>query len=121
VEVDSYVVAGTTDHICPWESCYRSVHMLGGASRFALSTAGHIAALVNPPTNPKASFQVNDKLPEAPEKWQQGAVRHPGSWWTDHLAWLGPRSGARVPAAKRLGSERYPPAQPAPGSYVLEP
>jgi polyhydroxyalkanoate synthase subunit PhaC len=120
VDVDNYVVAGLTDHICPWEQCYRSVQLLGGPSRFVLSTAGHIAALVNPPTNPKANFRVNDACPEAPEEWEASAVKHPGSWWTDHVAWLKERSGKQVPAPKRLGSDRYSPSGKAPGTYVLE-
>jgi polyhydroxyalkanoate synthase subunit PhaC len=120
IEVDNYVVAGQTDHICPWESCYRSVQLLAGPSRFVLSTAGHIAALVNPPTNPKASFRVNDACPEAPEEWIAGAARHPGSWWTDHVDWLAERSGKQVPAPKQLGSNRHSPTGKAPGTYVLE-
>ena len=62
VTVDSYVVAGIADHICPWASCYRSVHMMDGHSRFVLSTSGHIAALVNPPGNPKAGYRVSEDL-----------------------------------------------------------
>jgi polyhydroxyalkanoate synthase len=120
VEVDNYVVAGQTDHICPWESCYRSVPLLGGQSRFVLSTAGHIAALVNPPDNPKASFRVNDACPESPEEWLAGAARHPGSWWSDHVDWLAQRSGKEVAAPARLGSARHAPSGKAPGSYVLE-
>jgi polyhydroxyalkanoate synthase subunit PhaC len=49
VDLDSYVVAGLTDHIGPWENAYRSTQLLGGSSRFVLSTSGHIQALVNPP------------------------------------------------------------------------
>ena len=49
VDVDSYVVAGPTDHIIPWENAYRSTQLLGGEPRFVLSTSGHIQALVNPP------------------------------------------------------------------------
>ncbi len=30
VDVDSYVIAGVADHICPWQSCYRSTQLLGG-------------------------------------------------------------------------------------------
>jgi polyhydroxyalkanoate synthase len=120
VDVDSYVVAGQTDHICPWESCYRSVQLLGGQSRFVLSTAGHIAALVNPPSNAKSSFRVNDACPEQPEAWIAGAAKHPGSWWDDHVAWLAERSGEQVPAQERLGSDRYSPTGRAPGTYVLE-
>jgi len=120
VDVDNYVVAGSTDHICPWDSCYRSSHLLGGTTRFVLSTAGHIAALVNPPTNPKSNYRVNDALPSSAEEWQAGAVTHPGSWWTDHAAWLGERSGELVDAPTSLGSEAHPVLGRAPGTYVRE-
>ena len=120
VDVDSYVVAGQTDHICPWERCYRSVQLLGGHSRFVLSTAGHIAALVNPPSNEKSSFRVHDGCPEQPEEWIDEATKHPGSWWDDHVAWLSKRSGEQKKASKQLGSDRFSPAGRAPGTYVLE-
>ena len=58
VTVDSYVTAGIADHLCPWQACYRTTQLLGGDSRFILSTSGHIASLVNPPGNPKSTFQV---------------------------------------------------------------
>jgi polyhydroxyalkanoate synthase len=58
LKVDSYLVAGSADHITPWQNRYRSTALLGGDTRFVLSTSGHIAALVNPPTNPKASCQT---------------------------------------------------------------
>ncbi len=58
VDVDAYVIAGATDHLCPWQSCYRTTQLLGGQVRFVLSTSGHIAAMVNPPGNPKAAFQT---------------------------------------------------------------
>jgi hypothetical protein len=28
VDKDSYIVAGITDHICPWQSCYRTTQLL---------------------------------------------------------------------------------------------
>ena len=121
VDVDSYVVAGSTDHICPWESCYRSTSMLGGTTRFVLSTAGHIAALVNPPTNAKSNFRVNDACPESPEEWKKGAVTHPGSWWADHVAWLAERSGDLRAAPRTLGSAKHERISKAPGAYVMEP
>ena len=120
VDVDNYIVAGSTDHICPWESCYRSAHLLGGTSRFVLSTAGHIAALVNPPTNPKSNFRVNDACPESSHAWKAGAVTHPGSWWADHAAWLSERSGDLKPAPTALGSDRHSPSGQAPGTYVMQ-
>ena len=121
IDVDSYIVAGSNDHICPWDSCYRSVHLLGGKTRFVLSTAGHIAALVNPPTNSKSNFRVNDALPDSAQDWQAGAATHPGSWWTDHISWLAARSGELKPAPVSLGSDRHSPSGNAPGTYVMEP
>ncbi len=120
IDADSYVVAGSTDHICPWESCYRSTAMLGGDTRFVLSTAGHIAALVNPPSNQKSNFRVNDALPKSADEWNAGAVTHPGSWWEDHVEWLSDRSGEMRDAPTELGSEQNPPLVVAPGTYVLE-
>ena len=71
-------------------------------SRFVLSTSGHIAALVNPPGNPKATFQVNSRRPDATPRLAP-AARTPtqGSWWPDFAAWLG--------RALRRGNVRRPP------------
>jgi polyhydroxyalkanoate synthase len=121
ITVDSYVVAGIADHITPWENCYRTTQLLGSSPRFVLSTSGHIAALVNPPGNEKASYQVNDENPPEAEAWLQGAAKHRGTWWDDWAAWLGERSGDDKPAPQELGSERFPPLGPAPGTYALEP
>ena len=69
ITVDSYLVAGIADHITPWQSNYRTTQLLGSEPRFVLSTSGHIAALVNPPGNEKASYQVNDDNPPEAEAW----------------------------------------------------
>src|SRR5205823_976391 len=62
-DVSGYVVAGVADHLCPWQACYRSARLLGGPVRFILSTSGHIASMVNPPGNPKATFQTAPGTP----------------------------------------------------------
>src|SRR4051795_6246587 len=98
VTVDSYVTAGIADHLCPWQACYRTTQLLGGESRFILSTNGHIASLVNPPTNPKSTFQVAPSTPADPEEWLSQAETTQGSWWPDFMSWLGERSGEQVPA-----------------------
>ncbi len=120
VTVDSYVVAGSADHICPWQSCYRSSQLLGGKVRFVLSTNGHIAALVNPPSNPKSSFRVADDNTPAAEDWAETAGTEKGSWWPDFAAWLGERSGELRPAPEALGDEGLRVLEDAPGSYVLD-
>jgi polyhydroxyalkanoate synthase len=120
VTVDSYVVAGIADHITPWENCYRTTQLFGGTTRFVLSTSGHIAALVNPPGNPKATYHTHDDETADAQAWLQGAETHQGSWWTDVSAWLDARSGELVPAPKELGTVRLPVLAEAPGTYVLE-
>ncbi|MDX6325940.1 MAG: poly[(R)-3-hydroxyalkanoate] polymerase subunit PhaC [Nocardioidaceae bacterium] len=120
VDVDSYVLAGIADHLCAWESCYRSTQLLGGQSRFVLSTSGHIASMVNPPGNPKASFQTSDTSPSDTAEWLASAHKVQGSWWDDYASWLADRSGPMRPAAEALGSADFPPCGPAPGTYVCE-
>jgi polyhydroxyalkanoate synthase len=137
VDTDAYVVAGIADHLCPWQSCYRTTQMLGGSTRFVLSTSGHIASMVNPPSNPKATFQAlaenpgpgraapdeaDDRPgnPAEPQDWLRAAQTVPGSWWPDYSAWLAERSGGQQDRPRRLGRKGYQPLQAAPGSYVLD-
>jgi polyhydroxyalkanoate synthase len=119
VTVDTYVTAGIADHLCPWQACYRSTQLLGGESRFILSTSGHIASLVNPPGNPKSTFQVADGTPADPEEWLAQARTEKGSWWPDFTAWLGERSGGEVPAPTDL-SGGLEVLGDAPGTYVFD-
>jgi polyhydroxyalkanoate synthase len=120
VTIDGYVIAGIADHITPWHSCYRTSGLLGGDTRFVLSTSGHIAAMVNPPGNPRATYRVNPHNPADPREWLAGASTEEGSWWPDFAAWLGPRSGSFRAAPRKLGGRGLPPLTEAPGTYVLD-
>jgi polyhydroxyalkanoate synthase subunit PhaC len=120
VTVDSYVVAGISDHITPWENCQRTTRMLGGDVRFVLSTSGHIAAIVNPPGNQKASYRVAEADEHADaQEWLRTTEKRAGTWWTDWDAWLAERSGPMRPAPKSLGGRKHKAAGRAPGTYVL--
>src|ERR1700759_5478694 len=78
----AYVVGGVAAHICPWQATYRSARLLGSKDNpFVLSTSGHIAALVNPPGNPKASFRTGPVDAEDPEEWLDSAEKSADSWW----------------------------------------
>ncbi len=120
IDTDAYLVAGIADHITPWQNCYRSTQLLGGTSRFILSTSGHIAALVNPPGNPKARYQVSKNTPADPEGWLKTAATEHGTWWPDMLAWLGDRCGKDKPAPEELGGGGLRPLADAPGTYVFD-
>ena len=123
VDTDAYVVAGLADHLCPWQSCYRSTQLLGGETTFILSTSGHIASMVNPPTNPKSSFQTasaEDGNPAEPRAWLAAAETSAGSWWPHYSAWLAARSGPDRKSRVRPGRKGFPVLAEAPGTYVRE-
>lgn len=118
---DAYVVGGVADHISPWQATYRSARLLGSKdNRYVLSTSGHIAALVNPPGNPKASFRAGPVDVDDPAQWLDAAQKSADSWWPDYVSWLAERSGPEIDAPTVLGGEGLPPLGPAPGSYVME-
>jgi polyhydroxyalkanoate synthase subunit PhaC len=120
VDSDAYVVAGVADHICPWQSCYRTTQLLGGPVTFVLSTSGHIASMVNPPDNPKATFRVAQSVenPADPAEWLAGATSVTGSWWPHYSSWLAARSGGRKKSRAKAGSKEFDVLCPAPGTYV---
>ena len=118
VDTDAYVVAGIADHLCKWESCYQTTQLLGGETKFVLSTSGHIAAMVNPPGNPKASFQTADSNPAEASEWLSRAGKVKGSWWEDYVEWLAERTGPERNKPRRLGSAAFEPICDAPGNYV---
>jgi polyhydroxyalkanoate synthase len=116
VKTDSYIVAGVDDHIVPWPVAYRTTQLFKGPVRFVMTSGGHIAGIVSPPS-PKARLWTNDDLPPDPEAWRANAVEHSESWWTDWAAWIGSRAGElREPPS--TGSATYPLLGEAPGSYV---
>ena len=102
IDVDSYVVAGIEDHISPWPSAYRATQLLGSRNiRFVLSNSGHIAAMVNPPSNPKATYRLAPGNPPDRRDWLAQAETVPGSWWADYTTWLADRSGEMKQAPPR--------------------
>jgi polyhydroxyalkanoate synthase len=120
VDLDSYIVAGSTDHIVQWQNAYRSTQLLGGGSRFVLSTSGHIQALINPPSpDSRSSYRIADQNPVDVIEWEARAVTKRGSWWPDYIEWLDARSGKRVPAPESLGSAAHKAMAKAPGTYVM--
>jgi polyhydroxyalkanoate synthase subunit PhaC len=118
VDAPSYVVAGVADHLCPWQSCYRTTQLLGGPVTFVLSTSGHIASMVNPPGNPKATFRLAASNPADPREWLASTETVGGSWWPHYSAWLAERSGRQRKARVTLGSKSYKVLCAAPGTYV---
>jgi polyhydroxyalkanoate synthase len=117
IDIDTYVLAAVDDHIVPWLSGYKTAQLLGGKTRFVLSTSGHIAGVINPPS-PKAKHWVNDTLPADAHEWKANADLVDGTWWEDWVAWIADRGGEMIPAPDHEGSDDYPPIEKAPGTYV---
>jgi len=118
VSVDAYVLSAVDDHIVPWVSAYKTARLLGGDNRFVLSTSGHIAGIVNPPS-PKAKHWTNPELSDDPQHWLAGATLQEGTWWQDWIQWIASRAGDMIDPPRQLGSSDYPILCDAPGTFVL--
>ena len=103
-----YVLGAEADHITPWRGTYQTTQLVGGEVRYVLSSGGHIAGIVNPPSNPKSRHWTSETTPPDPDQWRSGADMHQGSWWTDWLAWAAKRSGKQssplCPASRPMAS-----------------
>jgi polyhydroxyalkanoate synthase subunit PhaC len=120
VDCDMYLVGGMTDHICTWRAVFHGARLFGGRVDFVLNSSGHVQTLVCPPDNFKARYFINPKPEQSSDNWLKEATERKGSWWDHWLAWLDKRSGEKRDAPATLGSERFPPLDPAPGRYVVE-
>jgi polyhydroxyalkanoate synthase len=121
VSLDSYFVAGITDHITPWKGVYGTMRIFGGEKTFVLSAAGHIQSLINPPAAAaKRQYFLNSNKVADPDEWLKAATPSKGSWWGHWLEWMQQHSGAQKPAPQTLGSAAHPPLAAAPGPYVVE-
>ncbi len=119
IETPTYIQGGKEDHIAPARSNYKLTRHFKGDNRFVLAGSGHIAGVVNPPSQNKYQYWTNDTLPETLDQFVAGATEHTGSWWPDWIAWLAPRSGPKV-AARVPGEGPLPALAEAPGAYVKE-
>jgi polyhydroxyalkanoate synthase len=128
LKLPMYMLSALNDHITPWESCFAPyAKMASGNKRFAVTKAGHVAGVVNPPTPAgkpvKRSFWVGEigaASAIAPENWLKTATETPDSWWPDYANWLQGQSGEPVAAPKTLGGKGFKPLCAAPGVYVKE-
>ena len=122
IEAPFFIYGSREDHIVPWTGAYASLALIKGKRKFVLGASGHIAGVINPPAKGKRNYWshkgAEDKTFLSAEAWLEGAVMHPGSWWTDWSDWLKPNAGKLVNAPKTPGSTKFKPIEPAPGRYV---
>ena len=114
IATDSYIVAAVDDHIVPWPVSYRTTQLFKGPMRFVLTSAGHIAGIVNPPA-PKARLWTNDDLPPStPTPGCAAATEHRETWWNDWAAGSTP-AAARASRRRRWAPTAHPVLGDAPG------
>jgi poly[(R)-3-hydroxyalkanoate] polymerase subunit PhaC len=119
VKQDTFIVGAVEDHITPWRSAFRTASLLGGKVQFVLSSSGHIAGVVNPPSK-SAAYWLHEHLHETPEEWHIASTRHGDTWWNSWARWIQARAGDQVKAPAEVGSVEFPPLADAPGLYVTE-
>jgi len=117
VNVPLYFVSTIEDHIAPWKSTYAGAKLFPGKVRFVLGGSGHIAGIVNAPAANKYGYWTNEKFPDSPQEWFDGARHNPGSWWADWSKWVAPYAGEKVPA-RMPGKGALRTIEDAPGSFV---
>jgi polyhydroxyalkanoate synthase len=118
VTIPVYNLATREDHIAPAKSAFLGSKFFGGEVKYVLAGSGHIAGVVNPPgKKPKYQYWTGDAPLGSLDNWLATATEHPGSWWPDWIEWIRKQDGELAPA-RQPGSEKYPPIEDAPGSYV---
>jgi polyhydroxyalkanoate synthase subunit PhaC len=117
IKSPTYVVSAINDHIVPWEAAYKTTGLIRGPTRYVLSSGGHIAGIVNPPS-PKGWYMLNEALPPTAAQWRDSAKRRRGSWWEDWTGWSNEHAGPLTDPPP-IGSAKNPVPGPAPGDYVL--
>jgi poly(3-hydroxyalkanoate) synthetase len=121
VDRDCYLVTGAADPLTSWRDAYAAAGLFGGTSRFVLAAGGQGACMVSPPGDAGTTFRAAGAVPGDPGRWLAEAGEQPGTWWGDHLVWLGARSGPLHDAPPELGGRGLHALAPAPGDYVQEP
>jgi len=118
IETPSFILSTKEDHIAPWQATYVGKNTYAGPVKFVLSGSGHIAGVINPPSDKmKYGYWTNDSKTKDPDTWLKGASEHPGSWWPEWDKWISKHGGKKILARKPADS-MLPPIEAAPGSYV---
>jgi len=117
VETPVFLVSLKDDHVAEWQGTYKGTQLFGGEVMFLLGGSGHNAGTLSSPAANRHGYWFNPETPPTSDEWFAGATKHEGSWWPQWESWLTQHSGKQV-AARKVGSGKLKPLEPAPGSYV---
>jgi polyhydroxyalkanoate synthase len=123
ITVPVFAVATETDHVAPWRSVYKLHLLLDTDLTFLLTTGGHNAGIVSPPSGSPRSYKVHTTVDhdvyQDPDTWQKQMPARTGSWWPEWVTWLSERSTGLENAIVPGGGKLVPLCK-APGTYVLQ-
>jgi polyhydroxyalkanoate synthase subunit PhaC len=123
IHTPMFVVGTVRDHVAPWKSVYKIHYQVDADVTFLLTSGGHNAGIVAPPSEQGHSYQVKTKPTDAPylgpDEWLRAAPKAEGSWWQEWTNWLVARSGEPTasPAMGGVGVDAKA-LSDAPGDYV---
>ncbi|MEM0900585.1 MAG: class I poly(R)-hydroxyalkanoic acid synthase [Pseudomonadota bacterium] len=118
VKVPIYNLAAKEDHIAPALSVFEGSKLFGGDVTYVMGGSGHIAGVINPPDKNKYQFWTGKAVEGEFDKWAEGAVETPGSWWPHWHRWIQDLNNEMVEARKKIGGKKLKPLCDAPGEYV---
>lgn len=110
-----FMMSTEKDHIAPWRSTYAGTKLFQGPVKFVLGGSGHVAGVVNHINSGKYCYWTNESLEDSPDKWLEGAKKHPGSWWKEWHNWIQDFTGKKV-KARTIKTW----IEDAPGSYACK-
>ncbi|MBP1849389.1 PHA/PHB synthase family protein [Rhizobium halophytocola] len=122
IAVPAFAVGTVTDHVAPWRSVFKLIHLLDVDVDFVLTSGGHNAGIVSEPGHRHRSYrhqQYRHGTPHPdPDRWVAETQEEDGSWWPVWIEWLRRHSSGDI----EVDTMAPAPAAicPAPGTYVLE-
>jgi polyhydroxyalkanoate synthase subunit PhaC len=123
IHTPMFVVGTVRDHVAPWKSVYKIHYQVDAEVTFLLTSGGHNAGVVAPPSEQGHAYQVRTKPADAhylgPGEWSNGTPKVEGSWWPEWTRWLSARSGElAAPPPIGIGDAKKRHLPDAPGDYV---
>jgi len=125
IHAPMFVVGTIRDHVAPWKSTFKINYQVEAEVTYLLTSGGHNAGIVAPPSEQGHFYQVRTKAADAPytgpDEWLKAAPRVEGSWWPEWTGWLSSRSGEPCEPPRMGVSGADGQILPdAPGDYVRQ-
>jgi polyhydroxyalkanoate synthase len=97
IHAPMFVVGTVRDHVAPWRSTYKIHYQVDADVTYLLTSGGHNAGIVAPPSEAGHFYQVKTKAADdpyvGPDEWLKAAPHVEGSWWPEWTRWLIAQSG----------------------------